>query len=506
MTDKTASITFSDGSPSIGFPVLPGTLGPEVIDIRTLYGKTGKFTYDPGFLSTASCSSSITYIDGDKGELLYRGYPIEELATRCDFMETCFLLLYGELPTVAQKDTFVPLVTRHTMVNEQMHFFMRGFRRDAHPMAVLTGLVGALSAFYPDSINLHDAKQRDISAIRLIAKMPTLVAMAYKYSVGQPYIYPHNDLSYPANFMRMMFATPCEQYKVNDVLVRALDRIFILHADHEQNASTSTVRMCASSGTNPFAAIAAGVACLWGPAHGGANEAALNMLYEIQAQGGVAKIGEFITKAKDKNSNVKLMGFGHRVYKNYDPRAKLMRETCYEVLGELGLGDDPLFKLAMALEKIALEDDYFVSRKLYPNVDFYSGIVQKAIGIPVQLFTAVFALARTVGWIAQLNEMVSDPEYKIGRPRQLFRRRHPADRHADRAANLKPRRRPGVAAGRRSCRRWAPSPSLGSIGPFQEGDANGQHEGIRGEPAHCSGPTSRSSKSCTNTIWRMPMR
>jgi citrate synthase len=306
------------------------------------------------------------------------------------------------------------------MVNEQMHFFMRGFRRDAHPMAVMTGLVGALSAFYPDSMNLHDARQRDISAIRLIAKMPTLVAMADKYTIGQPYIYPQNDLGYAANFMRMMFATPCESYAVNDVLVRALDRIFILHADHEQNASTSTVRLCASSGTNPFAAIAAGVACLWGPAHGGANEAALNMLYDIQAQGGVAKIGEFIAKVKDKNSNVKLMGFGHRVYKNYDPRAKLMRETCHEVLDVLGLGGDPLFKLSMALEKIALEDDYFVQRKLYPNVDFYSGIVQKAIGIPVQLFTAIFALARTVGWIAQLNEMIADPEYKIGRPRQLY--------------------------------------------------------------------------------------
>ncbi len=420
MTDRTATVNFSDGSPAVTFPVLSGTVGPDVIDIRTLYGKTGKFTYDPGFLSTASCSSAITYIDGDKGELLYRGYPIEELATRCDFLETCYLLLYGELPTPAQKDEFVPLVTQHTMVNEQMHFFMRGFRRDAHPMAVLTGLVGALSAFYPDSMNLHDAKQRDISAIRLIAKLPTLVSMAYKYSVGQPYIYPQNDLSYAGNFMRMMFATPCEPYRVNDVLVRALDRIFILHADHEQNASTSTVRMCASSGTNPFAAIAAGVACLWGPSHGGANEAALNMLYDIQAQGGVAKIGEFITKVKDKNSSVKLMGFGHRVYKNYDPRAKLMRETCYEVLNELGLADDPLFKLAMALEKIALEDEYFVQRKLYPNVDFYSGIVQKAIGIPVPLFTAIFAVARTVGWIAQLNEMVSDPEYKIGRPRQLY--------------------------------------------------------------------------------------
>jgi len=420
MTDRTATLTFSDGSPSISFPILSGSVGPDVIDIRTLYGKTGKFTFDPGFMSTAACNSTITYIDGDKGELLYRGYPIEELAVKCDFLEVCHLLLYGDLPNPEQRATFGSRVTKHTMVNEQMQFCLRGFRRDAHPMAVMTGLVGALSAFYPDSINLHNAHQRDISAIRLIAKMPTLVAMAYKYSVGQPYMYPRNDLSYAANFMRMMFATPCEDFKVNEVLVRAMDRIFILHADHEQNASTSTVRLCASSGTNPFAAIAAGVACLWGPAHGGANEACLNMLYDIQAQGGVAKIGEFIAKVKDKNSTVKLMGFGHRVYKNYDPRAKLMRETCYEVLNELGLGDDPLFKLAMALEKIAVEDDYFVSRKLYPNVDYYSGIVQKAIGIPVPLFTAIFALARTVGWIAQLNEMIADPEYKIGRPRQLF--------------------------------------------------------------------------------------
>ena len=420
MTDRTATLSFSDGAPSVTFPVLAGTIGPDVIDIRTLYGKTGRFTYDPGFLSTASCSSAITYIDGDKGELLYRGYPIEELAVKCNFMEVCHLLLYGELPNKDQNAKFVDLVTHHTMVNEQMQFFLRGFRRDAHPMAVLTGLVGALSAFYPDSMNLQDARQREISAIRLIAKLPTLVAMSYKYTMGQPYIYPRNDLSYTANFTRMMFATPCEEYKINDVLVRALDRIFILHADHEQNASTSTVRLCASSGTNPFAAIAAGVACLWGPAHGGANEACLSMLYDIQKQGGVAKIGEFIAKVKDKNSGVKLMGFGHRVYKNYDPRAKLMRETCYEVLEALGLHDDPLFKLAMALEKIALEDDYFVSRKLYPNVDYYSGIVQKAVGIPVPLFTAIFALARTVGWIAQLNEMIADPEYKIGRPRQLF--------------------------------------------------------------------------------------
>jgi citrate synthase len=378
------------------------------------------FTYDPGFMSTASCNSKITFIDGDKGELLYRGYPIEQLATKCDFLQVCHLLLYGDLPDEAGRKDFVSRVTNHTMVHEQMQFFLRGFRRDAHPMSVMTGLLGAMSAFYPDSINLHDKEQREISAIRLIAKLPTLTAMAYKYTVGQPLIYPRNDLGYTANFMRMMFAVPAEDYKINDVLVRALDRIFILHADHEQNASTSTVRLCASSGTNPFAAIAAGVACLWGPAHGGANEAALNMLYDIQRTGGVEKIGEFIAQVKDKNSNVRLMGFGHRVYKNYDPRAKLMRETCYEVLNELGLQDDPLFKLAMALEKIALEDDYFVSRKLYPNVDFYSGIVQKAIGIPVPLFTAIFALARTVGWIAQLNEMIADPEYKIGRPRQLY--------------------------------------------------------------------------------------
>ena len=414
-----ATLTLADGK-AVELPVFGGTHGPDVIDIRKLYAQTGMFTYDPGFMSTSSCNSTITFIDGDKGELLYRGYPIEQLATKCDFMDTCHLLLYGDLPNPVEKQDFVSRVTNHTMVHEQMQFFLRGFRRDAHPMAVMTGLVGALSAFYPDSINLHDARQRDISAIRLIAKMPTLVAMAYKYTVGQPINYPRNDLDYASNFMRMMFAVPAADYKVNDVLVRAMDRIFILHADHEQNASTSTVRLCASSGTNPFAAIAAGVACLWGPAHGGANEAALGMLADIQRDGGVAKIGEFITKVKDKNSNVRLMGFGHRVYKNHDPRATLMRETCHEVLNELGLHDDPTFKLAMALEKIALEDDYFVSRKLYPNVDFYSGIVQKAIGIPVPLFTAIFALARTVGWIAQLNEMIADPEYKIGRPRQLY--------------------------------------------------------------------------------------
>jgi len=415
-----ATLSFSDGSPAMELPIYKGSIGPDVIDIRKLYAQTGKFTYDPGFLSTAACNSTITYIDGDKGELLYRGYPIEQLATQCDFLDTCHLLLYGDLPNAQQQKDFDSLVTRHTMVNEQMQFYLRGFRRDAHPMAVMTGLVGALSAFYHDSTDIHNAKHREISAIRLIAKMPTLVAMAYKYGIGQPFIYPKNELSYSANFMRMMFATPCEEHVPNPVLVRAIDRIFILHADHEQNASTSTVRLCGSSGTNPFAAIAAGVACLWGPAHGGANEAALNMLKEIQREGGVEKIGEFIKRVKDKNSTVKLMGFGHRVYKNYAPRAKLMRETCHEVLEALGLHDDPLFKLAMALEKIALEDEYFVARKLYPNVDFYSGIVQSALGIPVTLFTAIFALARTVGWIAQLNEMIADPEYKIGRPRQLY--------------------------------------------------------------------------------------
>ena len=420
LADNKATLSFSNGSPSVDLPVYEGSVGPNVVDIRKLYAQTGMFTYDPGFLSTAACQSAITYIDGDKGELLYRGYPIEQLATNCDYLETCHLLLYGELPNGDQKKDFVSRVTNHTMVNEQMQFFLRGFRRDAHPMAIMTGLVGALSAFYHDSTDINNPEHREIAAIRLIAKMPTLVAMAYKYTVGQPYMYPKNELSYAGNFLHMMFATPCEPYKVSPVLERALDRIFILHADHEQNASTSTVRLCGSSGTNPFAAIAAGVACLWGPAHGGANEAALNMLGDIQKNGGIEKIGDFIKQVKDKNSGVKLMGFGHRVYKNYDPRAKLMQETCKEVLHEMGLENDPLFKLAMALEKIALEDDYFVSRKLYPNVDFYSGIVQRAIGIPVPLFTAIFALARTVGWIAQLNEMIGDPEYKIGRPRQLF--------------------------------------------------------------------------------------
>ncbi len=415
--DKKATLKLPDGG-NIDFPVLSGSVGPDVVDIRALYGKTGVFTYDPGFLSTASCASTITYIDGDQGVLLYRGYPIEQLAVHCDFLEVCYLLLKGELPNQKQKDEFVSMVTNHTMVHDQINRFFTGFRRDAHPMAVLVGVVGALSAFYHDSLDISDQRHREVAAFRLIAKLPTLVAMAYKYNMGQPFVYPRNELSYTANFMRMMFAVPAEDYRTNEVLVRALDRIFILHADHEQNASTSTVRLSGSSGANPFACIAAGIACLWGPAHGGANEAALQMLDHI---GDVSKIGEFIKQVKDKNSGVKLMGFGHRVYKNYDPRAKLMRETCYEVLEELGLNNDRLFKLAMALEKIALEDDYFVSRKLYPNVDFYSGIVQRALGIPVSMFTCIFALARTVGWIAQWNEMIVDPDQKIGRPRQLYK-------------------------------------------------------------------------------------
>jgi len=415
--NKKARLTTPDGK-NYEFDVMPGTIGPEVIDIRTLYGKSGMFTYDPGFLSTASCSSTITYIDGDEGVLLYRGYPIEQLAQHCDFLEVCYLLLHGELPNAKEKSGFEYTVIHHSMVHDQLNRFFMGFRRDAHPMAVMVGVVGALSAFYHDSLDINNPAHRNIAAFRLIAKLPTIVAMAYKYTIGQPFMYPDNSLSYTANFMRMMFAVPAEEYKPNDVLVRALDRIFILHADHEQNASTSTVRLSGSSGANPFACIAAGIACLWGPAHGGANEACLQMLEEI---GDVSKIGEFIEKVKDKNSGVRLMGFGHRVYKNHDPRAKLMRETCHEVLNELGLHNDRLFKLAIALEKIALEDDYFVQRKLYPNVDFYSGIVQRALGIPVSMFTCIFSLARTVGWIAQWQEMISDPEYKIGRPRQLYR-------------------------------------------------------------------------------------
>jgi citrate synthase len=417
MSEKQANLTFSDGTGAIDFPIHQGSIGPDAVDIRALLGKTGKVTYDPGFLSTASCRSAITYIDGDEGVLLYRGYPIEQLAEHCDFLEVCHLLLNGELPNAQQKEEFDAKVINHTMVHDQINNFFRGFRRDAHPMAILVGTVGALSAFYHDSLDITNAAHREISAFRLIAKIPTLAAMAYKYSTGQPFVYPDNKLGYAANFMRMLFSVPAEEYKVNDTLARALDRIFILHADHEQNASTSTVRLAGSSGANPFGCIAAGIACLWGPAHGGANEACLDMLEEI---GDVSKVGEYIKLAKDKSSGFRLMGFGHRVYKNYDPRAKLMRETCHEVLGELGLENDRLFKLAMELERIALEDDYFVEKKLYPNVDFYSGIVQRAMGIPTNMFTCIFALARTVGWIAQWNEMISDAEQKIGRPRQLY--------------------------------------------------------------------------------------
>src|SRR2546428_3657322 len=420
---KKATLSYGEGK-SIEFPMLSGSVGPDVVDIRTLYAKTGIFTYDPGFLSTASCSSKITYIDGDAGVLLYRGYPIEQLAVNCDFLEVCYLLLNGELQTRERKKKFDSNIMHHTMVHEQLARFYQGFRRDAHPMAVMVGVVGALSAFYHDSLDINNPAHREISAFRLVAKLPTIVAMAYKYSVGQPFIYPRNDLSYTANFMRMMFAVPTEEYKVSPVLVRALDRIFILHADHEQNASTSTVRLAGSSGANPFACIAAGIVSLWGPAHGGAHQACLDMLEEI---GDASKVGEFIKRAKDKNSGVRLMGFGHRVYKNYDPRAKLMRETCHEVLEELGLHDDRIFKLAMALEKIALEDDYFVSRKPYPNVAFYPDIWHAAPGIPVSMFNCIFSLARTVGWIAQWQEMISDPEYKIGRPRQLYSGAAPPD-------------------------------------------------------------------------------
>ncbi len=418
--DYKATLSFSNGKPSIEFPVYQGTIGPDVVDIRKMYVQTGMITYDSGFLSTGACNSTITYIDGDTGELLYRGYPIEQLAEKCDFLDVAYLLYKGELPVGDERKIYKDKISRHTMVHEQMHFFLRGFRRDAHPMAIMTGLVGAMSAFYHDNNDIHNPEQRDLNAMRLVAKMPTLVAMSYKYSQGLPFIYPQNDLSYSENFMRMMFANPCETYVQNPVLVRAMDRIFTLHADHEQNASTSTVRLSGSSGTNPFAAIAAGVACLWGPAHGGANEACLNMLEELNANGGIDKVGEFMEKVKDKDSGVRLMGFGHRVYKNFDPRAKLMQETCKEVLAELGLENDPIFKLAIALEKIALEDEYFVSRKLYPNVDFYSGIVQRALGIPKDMFTCIFALARTAGWISQWKEMIVDSEYKIGRPRQLY--------------------------------------------------------------------------------------
>ncbi|MEI7682551.1 MAG: citrate synthase [Betaproteobacteria bacterium] len=417
MAEKLATLSFSDGTPSVDFPMLGGSVGPDVIDIRPLYAKTGKFTYDPGFMSTASCRSAITYIDGDQGILMYRGYPIEHLAEHCDFLEVAYLIMYGELPNQTQKDEFVGTVNKHTMVHEQIARFYQGFRRDAHPMAVLCGVVGGLAAFYHDALDINDPRHREIAAFRLIAKLPTITAMCFKYNQGQPFMYPKNKLSYTENFLQMMFGTPCDEWKSSPTITRALDRILILHADHEQNASTSTVRTAGSSGANPFACISAGVASLWGPAHGGANEAVLKMLAEI---GDVDHIGAYIKRVKEKDNHTMLYGFGHRVYKNYDPRAKIIQKTCHEVLDELGLKDDKLFKLAMALEKIALEDEYFVTRKLYPNVDFYSGIVYKAIGIPVSMFTALFAVARTVGWIAQWNEMVGDPEQKIARPRQLF--------------------------------------------------------------------------------------
>jgi citrate synthase len=415
MADKTATLTV-DGK-TVSLPVRSGVIGPDVIDIATLYRDTGMFTYDPGFTSTASCDSDITYIDGDEGILLHRGYPIEQLAEHGDFLETCYLLLYGELPNKTESTDFHNRVTKHTMVHEQMQFLYRGFRRDAHPMAVMCGVVGALSAFYHDSTDISDPHQRMVASIRMIAKMPTIAAMAYKYSIGQPFVYPKNSLDYASNFLNMCFAVPCEEYVVNPVLARAMDRIFILHADHEQNASTSTVRLAGSSGANPFACIAAGIACLWGPAHGGANEAALNMLQEI---GTVDRIPEYIRRAKDKDDPFRLMGFGHRVYKNYDPRARIMQKTTHEVLGALGIKDDPTLEVAMELEKIALTDPYFIEKKLYPNIDFYSGITLKALGFPTTMFTVLFAVARTVGWIAQWKEMIEDPKQRIGRPRQLY--------------------------------------------------------------------------------------
>jgi citrate synthase len=415
MADNNAKLNVRGNSHD--FDVLDGSIGPSVVNISSLYKDTGIFTYDPGFTSTASCESKITYIDGDEGTLLYRGYPIEQLADHGDFLESCYLLLYGELPTNVQKEDFVQRVTYHTMIHEQMNRFFSGFRRDAHPMAIVCGIVGALSAFYHDSTDITDPHQRMVASLRMIAKMPTIAAMAYKYHVGQPFVYPRNDLGYAANFLHMCFAVPCEEYKVNPVLARAMDRIFILHADHEQNASTSTVRLAGSSGANPFACIAAGIACLWGPAHGGANEAALNMLSEI---GSVDRIPEYVARAKDKNDPFRLMGFGHRVYKNYDPRARIMQKTTHEVLSELGIKDDPLLDVAMELEKIALNDEYFVEKKLYPNIDFYSGITLRALGFPTTMFTVLFALARTVGWIAQWKEMVEDPSQRIGRPRQLY--------------------------------------------------------------------------------------
>ena len=414
---ETFTLTENSTGRTFELPVIKGTTGPDVIDVRKLYAETGCFTYDPGFTSTGSCESRITYIDGDAGILLYRGYPIEELAEQSDYMEVCYLLLYGDLPNVEEKEKFRRDITYHTMVNEQINYFFRGFRRDSHPMAVMCGVVGALSAFYHDSTDINDPHHRMVASHRLIAKMPTIAAMTYKYSLGQPFIYPRNDLKFSENLLHMMYATPCEEYDVNPVLARALRRILILHADHEQNASTSTVRLAGSSGANPFACIAAGIASLWGPAHGGANEAVLNMLEEI---GSKDHIPEYIKRAKDKDDPFRLMGFGHRVYKNYDPRAKVMQKTCHEVLDELGKKDEPLLELAMELERIALEDEYFVEKKLYPNVDFYSGIIFRAMGIPTSMFTVLFAVARTVGWVAQWNEMVEDPLQKIGRPRQLY--------------------------------------------------------------------------------------
>ena len=413
----TFTLTNNDTGESWELPVLEGSVGPRVIDVRRLYAETGHFTYDPGFTSTGSCQSGITYIDGDKGELLYRGYPIEQLALDSDYVETCYLLIYGDLPTQEQKDKFQHRITYHTMLHEQIHSFYHGFRRDSHPMAIMVGVVGALAAFYHDSTDISDPKHRFVASTRMIAKMPTIAANAYRYSQGMPFVYPRNDLTYSENFLFMMFSNPCEEYQVNPVLSRAMDRILILHADHEQNASTSTVRLAGSSGANPFACISAGISCLWGPAHGGANEAVLTMLEEI---GSVDHIPEYIARAKDKEDPFRLMGFGHRVYKNFDPRAKVMRTTAHEVLKELGAENDPLLKLAMELEKIALEDPYFVEKKLYPNVDFYSGIIFRAMGIPTDMFTVLFAVARTVGWVAQWNEMIEDPSQKIGRPRQLF--------------------------------------------------------------------------------------
>ncbi len=412
---KKATLTYGDKT--LDMPLKSGSMGPDVVDITKLYAQAGLFTFDPAFTSTASCESKITFIDGDEGVLLYRGYPIEQLAEQGDFLETCYLLYYGELPTPSQRKEFDKNITYHTMVHEQMAQFFRGFRRDAHPMAVMVAMVGALSAFYHDSTDINDPRQREIASHRMIAKLPTIAAMAFKYHIGQPFVYPRNDLSYAANFLRMCFAVPCEDYVVNPILARAMDRIFILHADHEQNASTSTVRLAGSSGANPFACISAGIACLWGPAHGGANEAALQMLKDI---GDPAKVPEFIAKVKDKSSQIRLMGFGHRVYKNYDPRAKIMQKTAHEVLGELGIKDDPLLEVARELETAALNDPYFIERKLYPNVDFYSGIILRALGFPTSMFTVLFALARTVGWISQWKEMIEDPNQKIGRPRQLY--------------------------------------------------------------------------------------